>query len=109
MKKSSLIYLVYSIFSSYNEKIITGLVLVNDDKMEYFFDEDRCNLVCQILNETKCKELFGFINFLKRNINDGTIRPHELKALPNNKGFIEIQSRKMDTILTIDDAVEKFL
>lgn len=110
MKKSSLVYLISSLISSNNEKIIIGLILVNNDNIECYFDkENRIKLLSSILNKSKYKELCNFNSFIERSINDKTIKPSELTALPNNKGCIEIQSRKMSTIATIEEVVNMFM
>lgn len=107
-KHSSLVYVISSKFSQYAEKVICGLILVNEG-ITIYKDDNRMQAMKLILNPTKFKDLNDLFSFLNYQNNKSDLTLSDIKNITNSSGFIDVQFYKMNSILDIDEVKKNYL
>lgn len=107
MKKESVIYLIFVNISKYNEKIMLGFILLNNDNIILHINENRLKAIELIKSNDSLKPMYDMLYFLKTNIDSKKINVSEIKCLPQTKGLLEFQLRKLESIVTDIDILRK--
>ncbi len=104
MKQRESKLLIFANISSYNEKIIIGVIIVKNGIIEKYFDDNRMSFLESILIKTKYMQLKYFYDFI---CNDN-INVSDIKNISINNSIIEIQNRDSMSFSTIDEAKKLF-
>lgn len=104
MKQRESKLLIFANISSYNEKIIIGVIIVKNGIIEKYFDDNRISFLESILIKTKYMQLKYFYDFI---CNDN-INVSDIKNISINNSIIEIQNRDSMSFSTLDEAKKLF-
>ena len=104
MKQRESKLLIFANISSYNEKIIIGVIIVKNGIIEKYFDDNRMSFLESILIKTKYMQLKYFYDF----ICNQDINISDIKNISIKNTIIEIQNRDSMSFSTIDEAKKLF-